>query len=67
MDFDTNFFISLLKSKVSIWDYKTQEYSDKIKRNNDWAFVCESMIPNFAEKNNKEKNAIVKPNTELLV
>ncbi|XP_028175793.1 uncharacterized protein LOC114364014 [Ostrinia furnacalis] len=58
MVFDTEFFISLIKSKVSIWNYKTPEYSNKIKRNKDWAFVCESMIPNFAEKNNKEKNAI---------
>ncbi|XP_022818982.1 uncharacterized protein LOC111351319 isoform X4 [Spodoptera litura] len=57
-NFDIDMFISLIKSRTSIWNYKSQEYSDKLKRNNDWASVCESMVPNFHEKNNKEKNAI---------
>ena len=58
--FDTDAFISAIKSKPCIWNYKIESYSNKIEKNKAWATICEMFTPGFEQKSKKKKNNIGK-------
>jgi hypothetical protein len=58
--FDTDEFISTIKSFPCIWNYKMESYSNRTVKNNAWATISEMFTPNFEQKSKKEKNNIGK-------
>lgn len=58
--FDTDAFISVIKSSPCIWNYKVESYSNKVEKSKAWATICEMFTPGFEEKSKKEKNNIGK-------
>lgn len=55
---DCDALISAIKTQELIWNYKLDDHSDKIKKNNAWAAICEKLIETFKEKPVADKNKI---------
>lgn len=60
LSFDAEKFISLIKPREPIWNYKSHVYNDKEERRNEWVAVCKEMVPNFDEKTSTAQHAIGK-------
>ncbi|XP_037300418.1 uncharacterized protein LOC119190952 [Manduca sexta] len=55
---DCDALISAIKSQELIWNYKLDDHSDRIEKNNAWAAISEQLIENFNEKPVADKNKI---------
>lgn len=61
-NFDVDKFISLIKARESIWNYKGKAYANKVQRKEDWMSVCAAMVDDFDTKSSTEKSDIGESN-----
>ena len=55
-ELDTEMFIENVKARPEIWNFSSEEYKDKRKRDAAWEEISKEMIKNFEEKEDKEKS-----------
>ncbi|XP_077282953.1 uncharacterized protein LOC143908966 [Arctopsyche grandis] len=56
---DIDEFISEIEERPSIWDFRSNVYSDRLAKAKSWEEICLKFVPHFQEKNLNEKNKAV--------
>ena len=47
--FDTETFVKLVRARSALWDVRTEEYANKVKRKECWLEIFRIMIEDFDE------------------
>lgn len=59
-EYDIDFLISLIEERPVLWDTSDEHYKNKFIKQDAWKSVCESLFPNFQDKENNEKTKLGK-------
>lgn len=59
-EYDIDFLISLIEERPVLWDTSDEHNKNKFNKQDAWKSVCESLFPNFQDKENSEKTKLGK-------
>lgn len=58
--FDTETFVKLVRARSALWDVRTEEYANKVKRKECWLEIFRIMIEDFDELHDEMKVKVSK-------